>query len=111
MFLVGVRIELTAKWTVTDPSSSHVSVHGIVASDHFKTCTCIGVLVPGAKERQRGKNLHSVVHRPLGLLRKGSSQTSKISVYSHLSGYLGSISSSTQPVSQMGGLEGAKARN
>lgn len=73
MFLVGIRIKLTTKWTVTDPSSSHVSVHGIVASDYLKTCRCIRLPVPGAKERLQDKNLHSITHRSLGLLRKGSS--------------------------------------
>lgn len=57
MFLVGIRIELTTKWTVTDPSPSHVSVCGIVASDYLKTCRCIGLLVPRAKQRVQGKNL------------------------------------------------------
>lgn len=50
MFLVGIRIELTTKWTVTDPSSSHVSVHGIVASDYLKTCRCIGLPLPAARD-------------------------------------------------------------
>jgi len=46
---------------VTDPSTSYVSMSGIVASVYLKTYRCAELPVPEDKERQQGKNLQSIV--------------------------------------------------
>lgn len=85
MFLLGFRIQLTTKWTVTDPSSSHVSVSGIAASVYPQTYRCARLHVPEDKEGQQGKNLRSIEDRPLALLGKRSSYTNAVSAYPQLS--------------------------